>query len=263
MFESTLSINIESTGLYEVDENELLVHTISPVDADNLRIFDLPTPIHIICVGLITSLSLSGNSLVLYIYAKKKKPMNVGNIFILAMAILDIYASLAIPTQFAMMYTYVKNKIYHERENEWRQEMMLYFFFTVLLLYLELLVSMALDRVWAVFAPFSYTQSKKRILVMIAFEILFSISMAVTLRQTVNTSLGNYNKVALGMVIIAAFITLAVSYSAIIVRLHRNRKKVTFNMATDPSLAQKVGGVSTGATNRIVPQAHNDRLVKQ
>ena len=220
MFTPVSIPTIDQTEITVMDSNE--VKTLSPFAVELLKKFDIPTPVHIICICLIMFFSICGNTLVLYVYLRKK-PFNVGNMFIITLAVLDIYAAIVIPPQFAMIHYFIERALY---QDFWRRKMVLYFLLTVLFLYLEILVSIALDRVWAVFAPYSYTQSKKRITGIILLEIIISVILSVLLREINDVGYGKFNQASIGVFIIVCFSILVCSYIAIIYKLKKNKRKV-------------------------------------
>ena len=223
MFESTTGClhndTVAEDQLSMSYENDV---PLSPSEVALLEMFDIPMPIHIICVSLIIIFSLCGNSLVIHLYAKAK-PFNVGNIYILFLATLDITASIVISPQLAMIHYSIERSFYNDY---WRRKMMFYPLQTVLILYLEILVTIALDRVYAVFAPYSYKQTKRRILAIIGLEMCISLFLTVVLGEINDMGYGRYRQTAIGVFIFASFVTLAASYIGIIFRLHENKRKV-------------------------------------
>ena len=85
---ATKTIDVHETMSREWDE-EVVTKAIC------LR-FTVPLLVHIVCVLVIVSLGFTGNIFVMCVYIKKK-PLNVGSIFIIYLAMVDIFGCIIVP----------------------------------------------------------------------------------------------------------------------------------------------------------------------
>ena len=163
-------------------------------------------------IAIFIVVGLVGNSCVIYIYMSKKK-IYKGNIYIVTFAVLDILALvLLLP-----FYLDVDESI--ERNTFLGRFFYSYAIFNYIA-YILLLAAMALDRVHAVFYPFSYATSK---------QVRYSLVMVFLLTVTCTVG-GNFSQVfgLLGVTIVPSVVlcVLVVCYTKIIWKLVKQKNSV-------------------------------------
>ena len=125
---------------------------------------------HIICVAGIIILSLSGSIFSIYYYSKKKT-MTKASTFIISLAILDVFAMiLVVQIPFLSYYSYLRD--FHGYI--WPRVIFYSLTRFVMVSYLLILTSIAVDRVYAVYRPFDYQHSSIYIIKIIIFELIFA-----------------------------------------------------------------------------------------
>ena len=200
------------------------IQVSSPKYAISIDDFEQPAELHISVITTIITLSLLGNSFIIYFYSRRAKPFKPGYIFILTIAIVDIFASVCISPQFAFLKIFIMLRRAGDRR---LRDMFFVMFIFVELFYITLLDCMAIDRFLAVFRPFTYKMSNKRILNMIIGAATLSIVIAVILTLLDSDKhKAVLLKTISGCIIIVLFIILVTAYPAIIIKLAKHRKRV-------------------------------------
>ena len=193
----------------------------------DLEKFEQPMELHISIIVCIIIVSISGNASVIFFYTRQK-PIKSSSIFILVIAFLDMFASLIVVPQFA----FIKHFIFLRQSGDSRLRNM---FFTMLIFveafYLTLLDCMAIDRVLAVFYPYAYKQAGRQIKFMISCAAGFSLIVAIVLPQLDMANESKILKTTCGVLIIASFAVIIVSYLAIIYRLNKHTQKVRHRLS--------------------------------
>ena len=186
--------------------------------------FEQPAIVHILCAATIISLTLVGNAFVIYIYSKKK-PIRMGYIFILTIAALDIFAALTITPQFTFIKYYL---IMLGRYGDSRpRDQFLTLLIFVETFYLALLDCMAVNRVLAVFSPYTYKQSRGRTVAMITTAAVASLLLAATLPQIdKRNSEPIIMRVTVSLIPIASFALMACTNIAVIFKLRKTKQQV-------------------------------------
>ena len=179
---------------------------------------------HILCVITIVILSVLGSGFSIYFYANKK-PITVGRIFIIALAMLDIFASDVVTPQIVLHEYYSKLWDYGIT---FPMDMLLVVLPFTVIAYLLILTSIAVDRAIAVLRPFAYKPSRKRTIIVIASAVIFSLTFAIPLRsaEVFFGTKGSISKVVIMILMTLSFATLFISYSLILYTLRRQRIKV-------------------------------------
>ena len=179
---------------------------------------------HIICVTIIVIFGVSGSTFSIYFYASKK-PITVGRIFIIALSILDMFASAVVAPQIQLDAYYTR---LWESGTIWPMETFFICLPFVIISNLFLLTSIALDRAVAVLRPYDYTQSKRRTIIVIIFAMLLSLALSVQIRitDTVFGTRGDIGKPVVAVIIIVSFVALFTSYSLIVWKLKKQKNTV-------------------------------------
>ena len=184
--------------------------------------FTTEIAIYSIILALIICLACTGSIFTIYFY-RKQKPMTNGGIFILTLASLDIFAVLVFAPQYLLVptrasfrkhgLTYYTSRLYAVTLE------------CVVLSYLFILTAVALDRLIAVWRPFSYNRSPRRCLATVVTLVAMALCASIV-TVTVETDEGNIVRLTLVAFIIGSFVTLFVAYSLIVYKLRKQRRKV-------------------------------------
>ena len=187
--------------------------------------------IYIICLIIIIFLALPGSIFSIYFYAKQK-PIKVGGLYIITLAIMDMFAALFVAPQFLTVGAFIKAV----RAAGYEMQMNLLFVTSITFLvvaYLFVLTAIALDRAYAVFRPFRYRQSISKTLTVIISLVVLSVLISTHsiimewLLDNETMNFGSFVSSILVFLICAAFVTLFASYILIVCKLRKQRIKVT------------------------------------
>ena len=172
---------------------------------------------HIFCVIAIGVLGVTGSAFSIYFYANKK-PKTVGGLFIIALAILDIFSCIVVPPLIPIK-VYKKNHIFME---------ILFFLLPLMInVYLLTLTTIAIDRAVAVLRPFAYSNSPKRTLAIILNVWLYGVvlSTGTYIADIIfKTDKGIIARYILAFTIVVSFAVVSISYSMIIYKLRKQKK---------------------------------------
>ena len=219
---------------YKYEESEKISQYEGTI---NYESFKAPISIHAICVPLIMMFIITGNTFVIYIYSKQK-PLTVGNVFVIYLAIIDNCAAIYV-TQFPFVYYYVTQPI---GGKHYLRSLFFALFAWFVLMYLGILMVIALDRVWAVYKPYSYSQSTTRTLIVITLvTIICLILSSLIFVGEGETSDGRVVKPILVVYISTSFITIVVSYAAIAIKLRKQKSKVRSTTYVNRAAKEKPG----------------------
>ena len=97
--------------------------------------------------------------------------------------------------------------------------------YTVEISYLGIMISMTIDRLWAVFRPCTYSQNWKRPMIILALWITFGIVFFMCARM-VDIILGGrtVQRGALSIFVVLTYVLIIGSYAAILWKLRRQRR---------------------------------------
>ena len=213
---------------------------------------------HIICVIIIVVFCLSGSSFTIYFYSKKK-PVNVGRIFIIALALLDIFASVVVAPQIPFADYYIE---LFERGKVVPIDLFFLVLPFLIMSYLFILTSIAVDRAVAVLKPYSYTQSQKRTVMIVITDMLISLVLSLQIKvvRQVFGEKGQFGRSMISVFIVLSFLAILISYSLIIYKLKKQNRiikpKNQGNIVIEASGSRKTGETSKGTTQTIAtPQS--------
>ena len=221
-FFRTTMISMETTDI-SILESSLSYEVQSTVAIKTFEEFKAPIAVHIICVTAILVIGLFGNAFAIRYYARKS--LTSGNAFIIALAILDIVIIVLVVPQIPLFRTYI---VMRERsECGFCFEGFLMFLFFFMHSYLSVLVCMALDRVYAVFRPYTYTQSWKRSLYASASGVAFSGALVtISYALEIEDTKGLVSRTANSVFIMVSCTVIIASYAAISCKLRRHRRQI-------------------------------------
>ena len=182
---------------------------------------DAPVTLHIFAISFFVITGIIGNTLIIYIKAKRKI-LNETDIYIFVLACIDLTSSINC-IQMAFINTYVEQ--YKNNEYLGLRQLFASWSFTMWT-YNSLLVAIALNRVYAVFRPYSYRSSTKRAKITVVF--IFGICLIVTSNDFIQyLPVGVVNRILI-VVILGLFLALiSTSYLAIAVKLQLLKRKNT------------------------------------
>ena len=198
---------------------------------------------HIVCVAGIVFLSLSGSIFSIYHYSRKK-PLSKASTFIISLAILDMFA-MFVAVQIPVFLQYKRLNDIHGIT--WPIQGLISIGSFVMLSYLFILSSIAVDRVYAVCLPFKYNTSSTFTVGLIIFEIICSSILSVGTRiieYVFITVDGSIARRILTVVIGLSFFTLLISYCLIICKLRRQQRKLAAYPMTKANTAATVPSIS-------------------
>ena len=180
---------------------------------------------HINCVAGIMFLSLSGSMFSIYYYSKKK-PMTKASTFIVSLAILDVFAMIVV-VQIPFMRYYRHLRDVHGYM--WPRMVFRSITRFLMISYLLILTSIAVDRVYAVYRPYEYNASSKYLIKIIIFELICTslLSVAAIFMQEIFIAFDDsYVRIFIMSVICVSFGTLLISYFLIACKLRSQKRKV-------------------------------------
>ena len=145
--------------------------------------------LYIVIILIIAVLIYTGCIFSIYFYARQKPQTNSG-LFIITLSFLDLFAAtFLLPQQLLfteLVFDYFEEKGYTLYTGRIYGATLIF----VVLSYLFILTCIALDRVKAVWQPFSFTQSRKRtisiVAILLSFSLFASINM-VTIERIIGT----------------------------------------------------------------------------
>ena len=185
-------------------------------EIDTLLKYKLPSSVHITCITIILSLGIIGNSYVFRIYTRT--PLTPGKMFLILFAILDLLALFTVIPQIAFIYFYLYVPTV--------PLLFLALNYTLIITYLGIMTNMTIDRVWAVFRPFTYTNNWKRPFVASSLCVLFG--MLTFILTEIGKILGVSNdtprRILLSLLVIITYLTIITSYTAILLKLRKQRR---------------------------------------
>ena len=197
--------------------------------------FDIPIMLHIVCMPIIFILCVLGNSFVFYVLTKHKIYTTV-SIFMRALAVLNLLFITFIMPQFPMIETY-----YIERHcgNPLKLNALFFFIIFEMTMYLLTFVAISCDRLYAVYMPFKYTNSRKRTYIVIAIIIGVSIcpSSLVILDERSHTSM--IARTITSVVIQISIGIIIVPYGFIFVKIRQQKRKIQASTNTNHIMASQ------------------------
>ena len=217
-------INSTEDNLYEYE-----IET----ETDTLLKYKLPAIVHITCIAIILSLGMIGNTFVFRIYTRK--PLTPGKMFLICFAILDLFVLFTVIPQIAFIYFYL-----------YVPSVPLLFLalnYTLIMTYLGIMANMTIDRVWAVFHPFTYTNNWKRPFVVSSLCVLFGILtfICTQIGKILGISNDTPRRILLSLLVIITYVIIITSYTAILLKLRTQRR---LNVAKHKPVGLK-GNVAT------------------
>ena len=167
---------------------------------------------------------VGGSAFTIYFNVNKDK-LTVGRIFIIGLAILDIFASLSLTPQCPLIGYYR-----HMRKHGDSTYLDMFFILLVFVMftYLTILTAIAVDRAVAVCRPFTYKPSRKRTYIVIAVASTLSLMLSLQSRiaDILMDTPGRIGKMLIAVVIILSIITILISYSLIVYKLRKQNIKI-------------------------------------
>ena len=205
-----------------------------------------PLTVHIFAVVFIVFTGTIGNGIIIYITIKTQS-IKETDIYILALAFIDLAICLIICPQYAL---FIK---YFEMFKNNQPFMMLQLFACLtfsMLTCTGVLSAIALNRVYAVFLPFAYTSSTKRAKLIVA--IIFSIGLMIVSDYFIPNLYSRYVfRHALYAIWICIFlIVTSSSYLAIAVRLNRLRHTNKYGISTSGKTPELPSVTGSNVKNR-------------
>ena len=200
-------------------------------EIDTLSRYKLPSSVHITCVAIILTLGISGNAYVFRIYTRK--PLSPGNMFLISFAILDLCVILTVLPQIP----FISLNPQQIGDTEFIPPFSLMAsIYTLMISYLGIMINMSIDRIWAVFRPFTYTKNWKRPLIISSLCVLLGIVLFIctTLVDILLESEDTIRKMVLNLFVIFTFAFIISSYTAILLKLRKQRRvNVASNVTTN------------------------------
>ena len=170
-----------------------------------------------------------------------KQSLKETDVYILAMAFVDIFACMVVCPQYPFMEKYIDEYMKHKH---FALKQLLTCTGMILYMNLGLLAAIALNRVLAVFRPFTFGSSpkrSKRIVFVIVFTSLFEAIVFGNMRPFVPNADLMVN-ILTALHILLCLIVLTVSYPLIAIKLHRQGRKV--NRPNDATETTQEAGTS-------------------
>ena len=170
--------------------------------------------LHILIPTLIIVLALIGNVSVIFVFTKKKMT-NGSNNFIIAFSALDILSVILIAPQVGLNFIVAKFGFHYVI----RREIVFVLVNFTIISNVLLLSTVAIDRAWAIYSPFTYASNKRRH----RRSIIAILSVSVFQTSCQGIFRGYYPLIVLisPIQIVICFIIIFVTYSAIIYKLCR------------------------------------------
>ena len=202
--------------------------------------------VHITCATIIILLGFFTNGLLLFIYFKTKESKHVGNVYLVTLAILDqtaCFSSILIPIL----------KLSFENSSD-STYIFLFNSFSCIRSFirinnLNLSGLMAIDRLWAIFRPFTYkrfiSHAKTIIAVFVILSLIEIISFASLPRSILMTFIGFH--------VLLGFLAIFTAYPVIAYRLNiRDKRRI------EDELRQTNGDITAVPNKRYVFYNRND-----
>ena len=176
------------------------------------------------CVTGIVLTSLIGSIFSIY-YHSQKKPINKASTFIIALAILDMFALLAV-VQIPFLHIYID--LYDDGIEVPREGFSILMQF-VTFSYLLILTSIAVDRVYAIYRPLQYKRDPKYIVKVFIFELVLALLLSIVgmiMDRSFFKGISAFGRTVLLASIGAAFVILLVSYFVIVLKLRSQKRRI-------------------------------------
>ena len=204
-------------------------------EIDMLSKYKLHSGVHIACIAIILSLGIIGNAYVFRIYTRK--PLLPGNMFLISFAILDLMFLFTILPQIPFIYFYSQPT---QNKEPTPPILFVALNYTLLISYLGIMINMTIDRVWAVFRPFTYTLNWKRPFIVSSLCILLGIVLFVftTLVEILEEAYGTFKRIVLTTFVIFTYVIIISSYTAVLLKLRKQRR---LNITTPVSFTSNAG----------------------
>ena len=210
----------------------------------------------------VTSVVITGTiSNGIIIYSQMKKPsFNETDIYILALACVDLFACTVMCPQYPFLDVYIEE---YNRNNHFALRQLFTCASFFLVMYLGLLTAIALNRVMAVFRPHSYISSVKRSKIIVAVIFCVNLLDAITSINLQRYLLNGYIFANLlkAIQILLCLCLMIICYLSIVVRLQRQKRKVEnrSGITTEvTTVTKQVPGPST--SDKHVPYQENKEI---
>ena len=200
------------------------------------------------------------------IYLKIKKPtLQEIDYYIIALAGVDIFLCVIICPQYPLMTYYINQ---YKQSNTFLLTQYLFSSVVAGFIYLELLTTIALTRLYAVCKPYSFQLSVKRARWIIGIEILIAIIRTVILQFITYIPSGDeIGNIVIMFEIILCFLLVSIAYIIIAAKLYKQKRKVgqntkVLNNTTGP-IASSSGNDESAEQNKDINKAHlkNERAL--
>ena len=199
---------------------------MSALDAFDTSYTNAPVALHIFAVPAIIITGIIGNGLIIYIQIRKPTLKEV-DIYILALAFVDLLVCLVICPQYPFLNKYI---VESKKGNSFALVELLTCMSLLIWIYPALLTAIALNRFHAVFRPYTYVSSTKRSKLIVAAIIIISFSETVVASLLLNYmpnryTLGTEFRLTLTWMCLCLFLT-SISYLMIVIRLYQHKRKI-------------------------------------
>ena len=167
---------------------------------------------------IISTLGLIGNVYVIHVYTIK--PLTPGKLFLTSIALLNICIIISATLLIPFLYDYPRkdNGLHVYISPSFILQGLINAFIYA---YLWIMSNMAVDRVWAVFRPYVYTQRWNRPLIITAFCMLAGLLVLICSLiwdpAEINTKV--INRKVFSVCFVVTYIIIICSYSAIVIKL--------------------------------------------
>ena len=185
---------------------------------------DAPTALHIIAVTFFMVTGGILNSLIIFLKLRKYI-LHETDVYILALAGVDIFACVALCPQHPFIASYIN---WFAEDKPFALSQLMFCVSTVMFIYLQLLTIITVNRVYAVLKPHSFQSSVKRGCLIVASLAILGIShtVIVILFQDVIQHGNEITNVITVFEIALCFGSLSGSYILIFYKLYVRKKKV-------------------------------------
>ena len=184
-----------------------------------------PVTLHIFAVTFIVVTGFIGNGIIIYIQMRKQSLKEI-DIYILALALDDLFACLVFCPQMAFLNQYIDE---YKKGNFFALEQYVASFSLMMLCSLSLLTAIALNRMLAVFRPYTFNQSNTRAKLIVAFILGISL-VYIFMRICLSQYMPNGSTLREGFIIFLACAFLGVTsmaYVSIAVKIYRQKRKIS------------------------------------
>lgn len=181
-----------------------------------------PLAVHVVCVVFFLFFGLLANLATIYLFTAKKSRSS-GNVYMVALAVLDVMACVLLCPQFPFLRYY----------SQYPRALFLYLLDALMSSYLYMLVAMSLSRLYAVKYPIAYrvTRHRHKYFAVITLLVTF-IGMALLKILWEVGKNGDYayiiaysSRVVIAGSTVLSFVTIVVTYSLIVTQLYRTGKR--------------------------------------